>query len=352
MSNFTPLLPFAPQSLAGAPLVPTLKSASSAELLFIQQLELRQPLVEGRRDGLPAGPAEVAAGPILRLLKLADAGKKLPQEEQVLPPVFYVAIPEPAVQAARGEAVDTTEVRLAQQDPVAPRRVTLPHSQVEARISVIQDSPPSEDSAKDADPAGSVRTSAINAQVISRSDSSIVTTTVPPPPVTAQNSVLLLSQSTVLAAAPELPQQTTLVQIGPSVQHPDWGGAVAARVVWQISEHLQQAQFRIHPPDLGPVEVRVTIKHDQASVQFIAQHGLVRDALEDSIPRLREMMSNQGLTLADANVSEQGARDRPDGALVLPGDLTARAESEAVENLAEPQAAWLAVPSGRLDIYV
>lgn len=66
----------------------------------------------------------------------------------------------------------------------------------------------------------------------------------------------------------------------------------------------QVAEIRLNPAHLGPIEVRVVMKDEQASIIFSAQHGVVRDAIEASMPRLREMFSNSGLMLADANVSE------------------------------------------------
>jgi len=72
----------------------------------------------------------------------------------------------------------------------------------------------------------------------------------------------------------------------------------------------QVAEIRLNPAHLGPIEVRVAMKDDQASIIFSAQHGVVRDAIEASLPRLREMFSNSGLMLADANVSEQSLQQR------------------------------------------
>lgn len=97
------------------------------------------------------------------------------------------------------------------------------------------------------------------------------------------------------AASPPLP-----VAFG----EPGWGEALASRVVWQTGGGTQHASLRLDPPELGPVEVRVSVKHDQAHVQFSAQHGVVREAIEDAIPRLRELLAQSGLNLADVNVSQ------------------------------------------------
>ncbi len=98
----------------------------------------------------------------------------------------------------------------------------------------------------------------------------------------------------------------TTVYIGPAVNHADWGSAFASRVAWQIGDGVQQAQIKVNPAELGPVEIRISIDKDtgSASVQFLANHGSTREAIEQSLPRLRELLQESGLNLADTNVSQ------------------------------------------------
>jgi len=65
----------------------------------------------------------------------------------------------------------------------------------------------------------------------------------------------------------------------------------------------QVAQLKITPPNLGVIEVRLNINHDQASVSFVSHHALVRDAIESAMPRLREMLAEQALDLVQTDVS-------------------------------------------------
>ena len=53
------------------------------------------------------------------------------------------------------------------------------------------------------------------------------------------------------------------------------------------------------------MQVRVSIQHDQASVSFSSPHPMVREALDQSATRLREMFSEQGLNLTNMDVSDQ-----------------------------------------------
>jgi flagellar hook-length control protein FliK len=73
---------------------------------------------------------------------------------------------------------------------------------------------------------------------------------------------------------------------------------------------VQGAEVRITPPQLGPIDIRISIQNDQANVTFAAQHGVVREALEASIPRLREMMSENNLQLVNVDVNQRNSSEQ------------------------------------------
>lgn len=74
------------------------------------------------------------------------------------------------------------------------------------------------------------------------------------------------------------------------------------RVLWMASNNRQVAELRVDPPHLGPVEVRLSIEGEQASVTLIAAHAGVREALQSSIPRLQDMIHAIGLELGNVTV--------------------------------------------------
>ena len=91
-----------------------------------------------------------------------------------------------------------------------------------------------------------------------------------------------------------------------------WQEGIAQRVMMLISQRNSMARIHVNPAELGPVEVRLNLNHDQASVQFLSHSSQVRDALEQSIPRLREMLEAAGLELADSHVGDQDKSDNGD----------------------------------------
>jgi flagellar hook-length control protein FliK len=84
---------------------------------------------------------------------------------------------------------------------------------------------------------------------------------------------------------------------------------VGSRVAWMVSNRHQIAELRVDPPQLGPVEVRLSITGDQASLTLLSPHAAVRDALQASLPRLQEMLTGAGVDLGSVHV---GTHDRND----------------------------------------
>lgn len=122
---------------------------------------------------------------------------------------------------------------------------------------------------------------------------------------------------------------------------PGWSDAVMRRVMWMSWQNVNGVNIALDLPELGPLQVRIVIQSDQASVVFTSKNGWVRDALDQTLPRLREMMEDQGINLTDANVSYQSAnRQQQDSA--VNSDETDRddhllsSEEIIVSDLSEP----------------
>jgi len=112
-----------------------------------------------------------------------------------------------------------------------------------------------------------------------------------------------------------------------SLQSPQWSQKVTEQVSFMLKGGLQQAEIKLNPAHLGPMEIKLTMNDDQASVNFVAQHAPVREALDAAIPRLREMLEQQGLNLADVDVSTQSQQQQAEGEGSSQGEV-AKAESD------------------------
>ncbi|WP_313166584.1 flagellar hook-length control protein FliK [Massilia oculi] len=97
-----------------------------------------------------------------------------------------------------------------------------------------------------------------------------------------------------------------------------WDNQVSQRIVYMVGKE-QAATLTLNPPDLGPVQIVLNVSNDQASVAFSAEHLEVRQALENALPRLREMMSESGIALNNATVDAGARQQQQDGERRTPG---------------------------------
>src|SRR5437868_735552 len=81
-----------------------------------------------------------------------------------------------------------------------------------------------------------------------------------------------------------------------------WADELGTRMTLMASRGQHSASLRLSPEHLGPLEVRIAVRDDQASVWFGAAHADTRAAIEQALPRLRELFASQGLSLTDAGV--------------------------------------------------
>lgn len=126
----------------------------------------------------------------------------------------------------------------------------------------------------------------------------------------AGSPVPLAPAGAPVAPLTTIPGQSLLSMPVPQpVTDPAWGAAIGERLVWMARGDQQMAELKVTPPNLGPLEVRLNINHDQASVSFVSNHALVRDAIEAAIPRLREMLAEQSLNLVQAEVGSGHGQD-------------------------------------------
>jgi flagellar hook-length control protein FliK len=87
-----------------------------------------------------------------------------------------------------------------------------------------------------------------------------------------------------------------------------WTDELGAKVTWMAHQGIQSASLQLSPEHLGPLQVSISVHDGQASVWFGAAQPDTREALQQSLPHLRQLFAGQGLTLTDAGVSREPPR--------------------------------------------
>ncbi len=88
---------------------------------------------------------------------------------------------------------------------------------------------------------------------------------------------------------------------------PAWNQSVGQKIVWMVAGGEQTAELTLNPPDLGPMQIVLSVNNDQANATFISAHPDVRDALESAMPKLRQMMNDAGVQLSGFSVKSESS---------------------------------------------
>jgi flagellar hook-length control protein FliK len=118
-----------------------------------------------------------------------------------------------------------------------------------------------------------------------------------------------LQNTAASLAAPAV--QTAQLAINTPVTQDKWGDEFSQKITWLASSNQDQtAELHLNPPQLGPLDVVLKVSGDQATALFTSPHAAVRDAIEQAMPKLRDMLADSGIMLGNATVSDQAPRDQ------------------------------------------
>jgi len=125
--------------------------------------------------------------------------------------------------------------------------------------------------------------------------------------------------------------------INAPLAHEKWGAEFNQKIVWLSSQQGQSAELHLNPPELGHLNITLNVKDDQATAQFVSPHAAVREAVEQALPKLREMMADNGITLGNTTVSDQ----TPGG---QSGNLSGSAQGSPGDNRQSADGKWTVKP--------
>ncbi|ABV86693.1 flagellar hook-length control protein FliK [Shewanella pealeana] len=104
------------------------------------------------------------------------------------------------------------------------------------------------------------------------------------------------------------------------------------QLITMVSNGIQQAEIRLDPPELGQMMVRIQVQGDTTQVQFQVSQHQTRDLVEQAMPRLREMLAEQGMQLTDGQVSQGDGRNSQGEQGSGAGNGTATAETDEISS--------------------
>lgn len=85
----------------------------------------------------------------------------------------------------------------------------------------------------------------------------------------------------------------------------EWQQSLSQHITLFTKQGQQTAELRLHPEDLGQVQITLKLDDNQAQLQMVSAHSHVRAALEAALPVLRTSLAESGIQLAQSSVSSE-----------------------------------------------
>jgi len=114
--------------------------------------------------------------------------------------------------------------------------------------------------------------------------------------------------SASLHAAHAATQASAPTELRNTVGTQAWADELGGHLTWMAQQGRESASLTLSPEHLGPIEVRISVQDGKTSVWFGAVNADTRSAIEEALPRLRDLFSAQGLSLADSGVFREAPR--------------------------------------------
>ncbi|HKO88152.1 MAG TPA: flagellar hook-length control protein FliK [Burkholderiales bacterium] len=126
-----------------------------------------------------------------------------------------------------------------------------------------------------------------------------VSTELPPSLAALSNA----HQATTSRSVDQAPTLNLSQQVGSE----RWNNELGQTVTLMIKGEQTRASLQVTPPEMGPIEIKIDLSGDEASISFTVQQTDTRQALENALPRLREMLAESGISLGQSQVNHQSA---------------------------------------------
>lgn len=119
--------------------------------------------------------------------------------------------------------------------------------------------------------------------------------------------------NTTVSAAPAVstaaPAQASLPVAAPVISAPlgssEWQQTISQNITLFTRQGKQSAELRLHPEDLGQVQINLKLDDNQAQIQMMSPHSHVRAALEAALPTLRTSLAESGIQLGQSSISSE-----------------------------------------------
>ncbi|PKO69761.1 MAG: hypothetical protein CVU20_11300 [Betaproteobacteria bacterium HGW-Betaproteobacteria-14] len=335
---------------------------SGVDFAAVLQKQMAQPakdareteIIAARLPSAPAADAEEAslaeevqvdaslAALLAELMPPASAGSPIDPGQQSVAPVMTAATNAPpiAVTPAIEEPASFTTELTSQSMPGRPGTVSAPDA-ADPMVPFAA-----------ADPHMPLASANPNITAAMAGPHTTVAAADPQMPVATAENASPLSPVPSAASLAQTAQAGTaapaLAHVSTPVGGRGWDAEIGQKIVLMVNRQDSRAELTLTPPQLGKVEVTISMNGDQTSATFVSASPAAREALEQALPRLREILADAGITLGQASVNEESAQRGRDGS--PSADHGGGRVSDAAREADSPSQ-WLRSGNGLIDTF-
>lgn len=136
-------------------------------------------------------------------------------------------------------------------------------------------------------------------------------TTTNSPHTTTQIS-MMPTASTAQAVTMNAPTAAPTPHLTSQLGSEAWQQQLSQHMLFFSRQGVSQAQIRLHPEELGSLNVHLRIEDNQAVMHFVSPHSHVRAAMESMMPVLRSALQESGIHLAQGSVGQNNLNHQSD----------------------------------------
>lgn len=122
------------------------------------------------------------------------------------------------------------------------------------------------------------------------------------------------------------------IEIPVQLNHPEWADQLSDQIIWLGQQAIKSALIKINPEELGPIEMHIKVIKNTASLSINSHSSEVCEIIDQSIPRLKDMMSEQGLQLSDVQIGADARSSHFSHSENQPHNAEAKANDETIQS--------------------
>ncbi|ENU1227347.1 flagellar hook-length control protein FliK [Providencia rettgeri] len=123
---------------------------------------------------------------------------------------------------------------------------------------------------------------------------------------------MMPTATTTQAAAMNAPTATPTMHLASQLGSEAWQQQLSQHMLFFSRQGVSQAQIRLHPEELGSLNVHLRIEDNQAVMHFVSPHSHVRAVMESMMPVLRSALQESGIHLAQGSVGQDNLNHQSD----------------------------------------